>query len=133
MKFQSMNSLYWRNIRAKLFFFFPLGLWLSDQKICHFFRIRTCIKKKKKKTVAQIRKITKIQSDNRRYFICSFIFPVLVPNHVRFSFLVELFLVDNLKKCLIKSIEVSFLSLNDTSWLGGQTPVNCFNVHKHVH
>ena len=32
-----------------LFFFFPLGLWLSDHKICHFFRTRTCIKKRKKK------------------------------------------------------------------------------------
>lgn len=32
-----------------VFFFFPLGLWLSDHIICHFFRIRTCIKKRKKK------------------------------------------------------------------------------------
>ena len=30
-------------------FFFPLGLWLSDHIICHFFRIRTCIKKRRRK------------------------------------------------------------------------------------
>ena len=98
-----------------MFFFFFLWDCGSPNKKSVIFFVFEPVLKKKKKTVAQIRKITKIQSDNRRYFICSFIFPVLVPNHVRFSFLVELFLVDNLKKCLIKSIEVSFLSLNDTS------------------
>ena len=30
-------------------FFFSSGIGLSDHKICHFFRIRTCIKKRKKK------------------------------------------------------------------------------------
>lgn len=37
-----------KKYQSEMVFFFSSGIGLSDHKICHFFRIRTCIKKKKK-------------------------------------------------------------------------------------
>lgn len=38
-----------KKYQSEIVFFFSSEIGLSDHKICHFFRIRTCIKKRKKK------------------------------------------------------------------------------------